>query len=41
VNVSVPGVTNFVVATPEEQDAQPNSGTLTVPARSAVVFMED
>ncbi|HEV2576310.1 MAG TPA: DUF6259 domain-containing protein [Acidobacteriaceae bacterium] len=40
VNVAVPGVTNFVVATPEDQDAQPNSGTLTVPARSAAVFME-
>ena len=40
VKITVPGATNFVVATPENQDAQANTGTLTVPPRSAVVFME-
>ena len=40
VNITVPGATNFVVATPESQDAQANTGTLTIPPRSAVVFME-
>ena len=40
VKITVPGATNFVVATPESQDAQANTGTLTVAARSAVVFME-
>jgi hypothetical protein len=40
VKINVPGATNFVVATPEGHDAQPNSGTLTLPPRSAVVFME-
>jgi hypothetical protein len=40
VKIAVPGTTNFLVATPENQDAQPNDGSLTVPARSAVIFME-
>jgi hypothetical protein len=40
VNISVPGATNFVVATPESQDGQPNTGALSVPPRSAAIFME-
>jgi hypothetical protein len=40
VNISVPGATNFVVATPESQDGQPNTGALSVPPRSAAIFMD-
>lgn len=40
VKIEVPGAASFTVATPENQDAQPNAGTLTLPYRSAAVFME-
>lgn len=38
VNLPHPG--RLVVATPEQPDAQPTTGTLQIPARSAVVVME-
>jgi hypothetical protein len=38
--VDLPNPGRLVVATPEQPDAQPTSGTLQIPARSAVVVME-
>jgi hypothetical protein len=38
--VELPNPGILVVATPEQPDAQPTSGTLLVPARSAAVVME-
>jgi hypothetical protein len=38
--VELPNPGNLVVATPEQPEAQPSSGTLQVPARSAAVVME-
>lgn len=38
--VSVPGPRKLVVATPEQPVAQPTTGTLEIPARSAAVIME-
>lgn len=40
VKVNLPNPGRFVAATPEQPDAQPNPGVLTVPARSAAVLME-
>lgn len=39
VELSHPG--KLVVATPEQPEAVPTSGTLAIPARSAVVVMEE
>jgi len=38
--VEVPNAGKLVVATPEEPEAQPMTGTLQIPARSAAVVME-
>ena len=38
--VSLPHADRLVVATPENSDAQPTTGTLQIPARSAAVIME-
>ena len=38
--VDLPNPRNLVVATPEQPDAQLTSGTLRIPARSAIVVME-
>ena len=38
--VDLPQPGNLVVATPENPDAKPSNGTLTIPARSAAVLME-
>lgn len=40
VKVDVPNPGTLVVATPERPEAQPTSGTLRIPARSAAVIME-
>ncbi len=38
--VNLPNAGSFMVATPEQQDSRPISGTVTIPARSAAVIME-
>jgi Domain of unknown function (DUF6259) len=38
--VDLPNAGNLVVATPEQPDGQPTDGTLNIPARSAVVVIE-
>ena len=38
--VELPNAGTFVVATPENQEARPNSGVLRIPARSVAVLME-
>jgi hypothetical protein len=38
--VELPQPGKLVVATPEQPDVQPTSGTLQIPARSAAVVME-
>jgi hypothetical protein len=38
--VGLPNPGKLVVATPEAPDAQPTTGTLEIPARSAAVVME-
>ena len=38
--VELPNPGKLVVATPEHPDAQPTSGTLKIPARSAAVVLE-
>jgi hypothetical protein len=40
VEVTLPNSGKLEVATPEEQDAKPSTGSLSVPPRSAVVLME-
>jgi hypothetical protein len=40
-NVKLPHPGKLVVATPEEPDAQPTTGALEIPPRSAVVVMEE
>lgn len=40
VTVEMPNPDKLAVATPEEPEAQPTSGTLEIPARSAAVIME-
>jgi len=40
VKVDLPNAGSLLVASPEQQESQPTSGTLTIPARSAVVVME-
>lgn len=40
VKLDLPNAGSLVVATPEQQDAQSTSGTVTIPARSAAVVME-
>jgi len=40
VEVDVPNPVSLVVATPERPDAQPTSGTVQIPARSAAAVME-
>ncbi len=39
-SVELPNPGTLVIATPEEPDAKPTSGTVTIPARSAAVVME-
>jgi hypothetical protein len=36
----MPNPGRLLAATPEQPDAQPTSGTLQIPARSAIVVME-
>ncbi|HLI03409.1 MAG TPA: hypothetical protein VKU93_03975, partial [Terracidiphilus sp.] len=38
--VSLPGAGDLIVATPEQPDGQPTTGTVSVPARSAAVVIE-
>ena len=40
VTVSIPNAGKLITATPEELEAKPSTGTLQIPARSAVVLME-
>lgn len=40
VTVALPAAAKLVVATPEQPEARPTSGTLEIPARSAAVIME-
>jgi len=40
VTVSIPNAGKLVTATPEELEAKPSTGTLQIPARSAVILME-
>jgi hypothetical protein len=39
-NVTLPNVGTLMVATPEDPDAKPCDGTVSIPARSAAVIME-
>lgn len=39
-NVEIPDPGKFMIATPEDPDIRPNSGSVRIPARSAVVLME-
>ena len=39
--IDIPNPGKLVVATPEQPDAQPTTGTLKIPARSAVVVLEE
>ncbi len=38
--VELPNAGRLVVATPEQPESQPTSGTIRIPARSAAVIME-
>jgi len=38
--VELPNEGNFVVASPENLRSEPTTGTLQIPARSAVIIME-
>jgi hypothetical protein len=40
VRLDLPNSGSLVIATPESQDAQPTSGTVQIPPRSAAVVME-
>lgn len=40
VKMDLPNSGSLVVASPEQQESQPTSGTLTIPARSVAVVME-
>ena len=40
VTVKLPNTTQFMIATPEEAEAKPSTGGVTIPARSAALLME-